>query len=560
MLSESMYFNEGNSSTAARMGQTPDAAKGARVKILLVDDTPENLIALEAALETLGEQLVSAHSGKEALRYLLEDNFAAILLDVKMPDMDGFETAELIRSRPRSRHTPILFLTGYKNEEHLFRGYDLGAVDFLFKPIVPEVLRSKVAVFVELSRKADLLEQQAAVLRSQTATLQKAEQRFRSLLEAAPDAMIICHASGNIALVNSRAETIFGYRRAELLDQHIHALVPRWRFDMQAYSEEEPGYGLLMRGESSELDGVCRDGSTFPVEISLSPLEVDGGVLVITAIRDITARKRVEDERARAEEEVRQLNADLAQLNGHLEARVRERTEALLRSNDELAQFAYIASHDLQEPLRTISLYTQLLASRIEDVPEPEVPRFMRYITENAARMEQMIRDVLEFSRVEADGADYLRETSCDGALDEALVNLQARIEECDAKIDRGPLPSVHGDATQLSRLFLNLVINSIKYRHPDRTPEIRVAAEPLEAGWIFSVRDNGIGIEAEYLERIFGIFKRLHGRDNPGTGMGLAICKKIVTRHGGRIWVESTPEVGSTFFFTIGEGQLRKQ
>ncbi|MFZ0592880.1 MAG: response regulator, partial [Bryobacteraceae bacterium] len=158
-----------------------------RVKILLVDDTPENLVSLEAALDTLGEELVLAQSGKEALRFLLEDNFAAILLDVKMPDMDGFETAELIRSRPRSRHTPILFLTGYKNEEHLFRGYDLGAVDFLFKPIVPEVLRSKVAVFVELSRKAELLQQQATALAEQTATLHRAEQRFRSLLEAAPD-------------------------------------------------------------------------------------------------------------------------------------------------------------------------------------------------------------------------------------------------------------------------------------------------------------------------------------------------------------------------------------
>src|SRR5438270_371026 len=172
-----------------------------RMKILMVDDTPENLVSLEAALYGLGEELVTARSGKEALRHLLNDDFAAILLDVRMPEMDGFETAELIRSRPRSRQTPIIFLTGYKNEEHLFRGYDLGAVDFLFKPIVPEVLRSKVSVFVELSRKADLLEQQATALGEQAATLQKAEQQFRSLLEAAPDAMIICRENGEIVLV-----------------------------------------------------------------------------------------------------------------------------------------------------------------------------------------------------------------------------------------------------------------------------------------------------------------------------------------------------------------------
>src|SRR5271163_4510736 len=157
---------------------TPQLQTQYRAKILLVDDSPENLVSLEAALDGLGQELVSAKSGMEALRYLLADDFAAILLDVKMPEMDGFQTAELIRSRKRSRHTPILFLTAYKNDEHLFRGYDLGAVDFLFKPIVPEVLCSKVNVFVELSRNAKLLEEQAAALREQAATLQKAEQRF----------------------------------------------------------------------------------------------------------------------------------------------------------------------------------------------------------------------------------------------------------------------------------------------------------------------------------------------------------------------------------------------
>src|SRR5450432_3713793 len=177
-----------------------------RIKILLVDDTPDNLVSLEAALYGLGEELVMAHSGKEALRHLLDNDFAAILLDVKMPDMDGFETAELIRNRPRSKQTPILFLTGYKNEEHLFRGYDLGAVDFLFKPIVPEVLRSKVGVFVELSRNTALLERQAKVLG-------KAEQKFRLLLEAAPDAMIISSAEGRINLVNSQVEVMFGFKR-----------------------------------------------------------------------------------------------------------------------------------------------------------------------------------------------------------------------------------------------------------------------------------------------------------------------------------------------------------
>src|SRR5580700_1132270 len=199
-----------------------------RMKILLVDDTPENLVSLEATLSGLGQELVMAHSGKEALRRVLEDNFAAILLDVRMPDMDGFETAELIRSRPRSREIPILFLTGYRNEEHLFRGYDLGAVDFLFKPIVPEVLRSKVSVFVELSRGNAKLKEQADELRKQAEVLQKAEQKFRSLLEAAPDAMVVCRENGEIIMVNSQTEALFNCGRDQLISRNIRTLVPGW--------------------------------------------------------------------------------------------------------------------------------------------------------------------------------------------------------------------------------------------------------------------------------------------------------------------------------------------
>src|ERR1035441_1703195 len=220
----------------------PTVISPTKVKILLVDDTPENLVSLEAALDSLGEELVFAHSGREALRYLLEDNFAAILLDVKMPDMDGFETAELIRSRPRSRQIPILFLTGYRNEEHLFRGYDLGAVDFLFKPIVPEVLRSKVAAFVELSRSNAKLKEQADMLRKQAEVLQKAEQKLRAMLEAAPDAMVRCRAEGEIIMVNSPAEVLFGCSREKLISRNIRALVPGWTAHFRPGWDEEPGF------------------------------------------------------------------------------------------------------------------------------------------------------------------------------------------------------------------------------------------------------------------------------------------------------------------------------
>ena len=508
-----------------------------KVKILLVDDTPENLVSLEAALYTLGEDLVFANSGTEALRHLLEDDFAAVLLDVKMPGMDGFETAELIRSRPRSRHTPILFLTGYKSDEHLFRGYDLGAVDFLFKPIVPEVLRSKVAVFVQLSRNATLLREHAQALREQAAVLQKAEQKFRSLLEAAPDAMVMCRQNGEMVLVNTRTESLFGHARAQLLGNNIRLLVPDWDFHVQFVPDEDlsrPQPAIAGR----ELTAVRSDGTRFPAEITFSPLQTEEGLLITSAIRDITDRKR-------AEEQIRELNADL-------EKRVLERTEELLRSNDELAQFAYVASHDLQEPLRTVSIYTQLLAKRYQGQLGGDADLFVEYITGNARRMELLIRDILDFSRVDSRGSEHFTQTSCDAALDEALSNLRLRIEESEAVIRRDPLPMVMGDPIQLTRVFQNLISNSIKYRSK-QPPQIGVTAESKGHEWLFTIEDNGIGIEPEYAEKVFGIFKRLHVRgEHPGNGMGLAICKKILGRHGGRIWVESALGKGSKFRFTL--------
>jgi len=401
------------------MVMEPEPAGESRMKILLVDDTPENLVSLEAALSGLGEDLVMAQSGKEALRHLLNDDFAAILLDVRMPEMDGFETAELIRSRPRSRQIPILFLTGYRNEEHLFRGYDLGAVDFLFKPIVPEVLRSKVAVFVELSRTNAKLRQQTDALRKQAVELQ------------------------------------------------------------------------------------------------------------------------------RAELEVRRLNASL-------EARVLERTEELMRSNEELQQFAYIASHDLREPLRTVSIYAQLLAKRYRGRLDADADQFIKFIVHNSERMENLIHDLLDFSRIDIRGMDFFTRTSCDAALDDAVGNIQPLIEESGAVITRDPLPSVMGDLVQLTRLFQNLLVNSIKYRNSE-APRIHITAKDAGEDYLISVKDNGIGIDPQYAEKIFGIFRVLQPRDrNSGSGMGLAICRKIVTRHAGKIWVESALGHGATFWWTM--------
>ncbi|HEV3331960.1 MAG TPA: ATP-binding protein [Bryobacteraceae bacterium] len=526
-----------SAASVARVDQ--ELAVERRIKILLVDDTPENLVSLEAALSGLGEDLVLANSGREALHHVLNDDFAAILLDVRMPDMDGFETAELIRSRPRSRQIPILFLTGYRNEEHLFRGYDLGAVDFLFKPIVPEVLRSKVAVFVELSRINAKLKEQADELRKQAEVQQKAEQKFRSLLEAAPDAMVMCRDDGEIVMVNSQTEALFNCGRDQLISRNIRTLVPGWAFRLRPGWDDDWSSTKVQPAERGmELEAFPTQGAPFPVEITFSPLNTEEGVLITSAIRDISERKR-------AEEQIQQLNANL-------EERVLERTEALLRSNEELQQFAYIASHDLQEPLRNVSIYAQLLAKRYREKLEGDADQCIAFIVESAQRMQKLIHDLLDFSQVESRGSDFFTKMSCEEALDDAIRNLHSLIQESRAVITHDPLPPLIADLVQLTRLFQNLLVNSIKYRSED-PPRIHVGIDGGEDEWLFSVKDNGIGIEPQYAEKVFGIFKCLQPRDKrSGSGMGLAICRKIVSRHGGRIWVESALGSGATFYFTV--------
>lgn len=262
----------------------------------------------------------------------------------------------------------------------------------------------------------------------------------------------------------------------------------------------------------------------------------------------ILAEKAREEELARTlAQKVEERTAELVLANEEL----RRKAEELSRSNAELEQFARVASHDLQEPLRTISSYARLLRRRYQGALGKDGEEFLSFIDGGASRMEGLIKGVLSLARV-GSGVPARAPFEAEAALAQALENLQAAIRESDAEVTHGPLPSVVGDKKQVAQLFQNLVGNALKYRGTE-APRVRVEATRTKEGWLFSVRDNGIGIEPRYADRVFLLFQRLHTQQEiPGTGIGLALCKKIVEQHGGRIWVESAPGAGATFFFTL--------
>jgi PAS domain S-box-containing protein len=333
--------------------------------------------------------------------------------------------------------------------------------------------------------------------------------------------MVMVDRGGTIVLVNREIERLFGYPREELLGQTIDKLVPRDTRD--AHPEHRGTFFAHPQsramGAGRDLHGRRRDGTEVPVEIGLNPIETDDGMCVLASVVDISGRKRAEQE--------------------------------LKRSNEELERFAYVASHDLQEPLRTVASYVQLLERRYADKLDADANDFIGFAVEGAKRMQRLIDDLLAFSRVGTLGGALIP-IAADLPVDASIENLGAAIAESDAVIERAALPVVLGDATQLRLLFTNLIGNAIKFRGAERVT-VRISAVRDGSFWRLSVSDNGIGIAPEYFDRIFVIFQRLHLREEfAGTGIGLAICKKIVERHGGRIWVESEPGKGSTFSFTL--------
>jgi signal transduction histidine kinase len=410
------------------------------VKILVVDDREDNLFSIETILEKDGYTIVKANSGRAALKILLHrHDFTLILMDVQMPGMNGLETATLISEREKLKHIPIIFITAFNyEEENIFQGYQMGGVDYIYKPINPELLRVKVSVFVELYR-----------------------------------------------------------RTHELLIQERN---------------------LLLSNEKLE--------------------------------------KEIE-ERKITEEKIRLLNLQLVDNNA-----------TLLSTNLELDRFAYVASHDLQEPLRKIQIFTDKLTIQMSSRLDDEVKTYLQKIGKASKRMQQLINDLLALSRPANDNVNF-EQTNLNELLSEVLSDLEMDIQKKSAKITAENLPVIYAIPSQIRQLFQNLISNSIKFSRPDCTPEIHIKTNKIKGADIpgidsslfkntycrIYIKDNGIGFDTKYAEDIFVVFKRLHSyHEFEGTGIGLSICKKIVEKHNGFITVQSELNKGSAFIITLPE------
>jgi len=395
--------------------QNPKSEIGASeiVNILIVDDKVENLLALETVLGPLGCNLVRATSGREALRRLIRQEYALILLDIHMPDMDGLETAQLIRGREQNKDVPIIFITAeYTDLEHISRGYALNAIDYMLKPFDPEILRAKVGVLVELYQKTRQIQEQAEAL-----------------------------------------------RQSEL---HLEDLV---------------------RQRTAQLE-------TYAAKLEMS--------------------------------------------------------------NRDLQEFAYIASHDLQEPLRKVQAFSDRLATRYTDALDETGRDYLERMRDASQRMQTLINALLDFSRLSS-RAQPFTEVNLNTVAKEALSSLENQIERTKGRVEIGDLPALEADPSQMRQLLQNLISNGLKFHQDGIPPIVQLSAQVEDGECRLSITDNGIGFDIQYLDRIFKPFQRLHNREEfEGSGMGLAICRRIAERHGGSITAASASGQGTTFLVTL--------
>lgn len=378
--------------------------------------------------------------------------------------------------------------------------------------------------------------------------LEVSETMFRGLLESAPDPIVIVNRQGQIVLVNTQTEKVFGYRREDLLGQPIEILIPE-RFHSK-HVGHRAGYSdnphTRPMGIGLDLSARRRDGSEFPVEISLSPMETKAGVIVTAIIRDTTEWKRVG-------EELRKLNRELEQRVSERTAQLHERSRQLEAANRELEAFSYSVSHDLRAPLRHLSGFARLLKERAAESLDEKSLRYVQNIDEAAGLMGKLIDDLLAFSRTGR--AEMARSrVNFDQLVKEVLETLQPDTQGRNIVWQIGPLPEAEGDKAMLRLVWANLISNALKYTRTRDEAQIAIGSAKKEEGeTVYFIRDNGVGFDMQYADKLFGVFQRLHTDEEfEGTGIGLATIQRIIRRHGGSVGAEGKVDGGATFYFSL--------
>ena len=531
-----------------------------QVDILLVDDRPENLLALEAILEPLGQRLVRAQSGEDALRRLLEREFAVILLDVQMPNMNGFETAQMIKSRERTKFVPIIFLTAIsKDEEYVFKGYSVGAVDYMFKPFQPEILRSKVNVFVELHvqrrRIADQEqrlhegERQELELRHMRELLDS-EARFREIFSSAMDAIVAFDSDGKITLVNSAAQRMFRTTAADAIGKDVTRFFSNGvGHDGLASLCESAASAETPANQPPHSFTACRaNGETFPLEASVSCLDGPMGKTYTIIARDVSERIRHEEELERQAESLAASARELTLLNEELHRRQVD----LERAMTARSRFYASMSHELRTPINAVLGYSTLLLERIYGpLNEKQVEGIER--TQKAARhLLELVNDVLDLSKIEAGKIDLrLQPVEFPLLIDDLFVTVRPLADEHGSALSleqRASSPiKIISDPRRVRQILLNLLSNAIKF---GKGKPIKVICDRAEDdGVVVEVIDQGDGISREDQERIFHEFVQLGKTQlQDGTGLGLPISRRLAELLRGSLSVESTSGQGSTF------------
>ena len=536
------------------------------VEILIVDDRPENLLALEAILEPLGQIIVRAGSGDEALRKLLSHNVAMILLDVQMPGINGFETARLIKSRERTKFIPIIFLTAIsKDEEYVFEGYSVGAVDYMSKPFQPDILRSKVNVFVDLYQKQRQLAAQQHLLAEgdrrelelrHMREIYESEARFSEIVASAMDAIIAFDADGVVTLFNASAERMFGTPAETAMKSDVRKFFPESM--RQEVLDRVCAHSDTMSERSAEADaagkehilaftGVRATGEPFPVEAAASCLDVRGRKTYTLIVRDISERKRAEMELQSQAKSLARAMTELTALNDELA----ERQIELERAMASRSRFYASMSHELRTPINAVLGYSTLLLENIYGPLNEKQAEGITRTHKAAKHLLELVNDVLDLSKIEAGKIDLrLQPVSFPALIEDLFVTVRPLADQYGSSLaieHEGEHMKVVSDPRRVRQILLNLLSNAIKF---GRGKPIHVRSMPRpDGGIVLEVIDQGEGIAPADREKIFDEFVQLGKTQlTEGTGLGLPISRRLAEMLKGVLEIESETGNGSTF------------